>query len=199
MYDNVGDKQGRSDEATYDNRPEKLADDYMEGCLKQNIYDNNIRDEIPGRSEDEKLYDNRLTQNDPLIQDKFGSHPYDNVSKLDEVAEENVYESGDPVYDNKSGERNDRHLSACIYDNNLSDKIPNDNPYTNCVDENNPGFRESAYDNASELSGRAVMHGDDDGNYARMESVRRTETGTHLSPYLVLFSHPLIQLLQYLG
>ena len=174
IYDNsVGNLGRREDgETEYDNCPKLESEDYLEGLLKQNIYDNNLRDKLPSRVPDESIYDNNAASDlcEPLSE--YAPHEYKNITKHGESLVENAYEVGEPVYDNKDGERGDRELPESEYDNNpIQEKVP---PIEdNLAAETSPAFGESPTDNCPD----SLVPEKVDDAYTRMESVRRVEEG----------------------
>ena len=175
IYDNSTDNLGRKDiEAEYDNCPKMEAEDYLEGLLKQNIYDNNVRDKVPSRISDENPYDNK--DKTSSVETDFSSHSYGNVTDYPAYVTENLYECGDTVYDNQSGEGADRKMSQGIYDNNtgLAEEVKSSLGPSDV--ENEPAFGESPYDNSPNIP----LCIDEDATYTSMESIKITEkTGIH--------------------
>lgn len=173
IYDNSTNNLGRIDcEAEYDNCPKMEAEDYLEGLLKQNIYDNNVRAKVPSRTPDENPYDNKDLMSS--VGTDFSSHCYGNVTDYPTTVKENVYESGDPVYDNKSGEGSDRKKSEGIYDNGTSLTQEMKSPQDSSGVETGPAFTENPYNNS-----QFPICVDEDATYTRMESVikRAERTG----------------------
>ncbi|KAI6660076.1 SHC-transforming protein 1-like [Oopsacas minuta] len=173
IYDNSIDNSGRKDcESEYDNCPKMEAEDYLEGLLKQNIYDNNVRNKIAARKTDEIIYDNKQDTNiSAMLDNKFGSHQYGNI----ENHKDNIYQSSDPLYDNKSGEEgSDRKIAECVYDNRMSSQIESKPPpqeNSNYV-ETGPAFGESPYDNSPN---NPVAIQEDD-TYTSMVTLKTPET-----------------------
>ena len=171
IYDNSTNNLGRKDsEAEYDNCPKMEAEDYLEGLLKQNIYDNNVRAKVPSRIPDENPYDNKDTTSS--VNTDFSSHSYANITDYPTNVTENLYESSDPVYDNKSGEGSDRKMSQGIYDNNTGVTKELKSPLDSSGVETRPAIAENPYDNSPDFP----ILIDEDETYTSMQSIKRTET-----------------------
>ena len=176
IYDNPTDNLGRKDcEAEYDNCPKMEAEDYLEGLLKQNIYDNNVRAKVSSRIIDENPYDNK--DETSVVESDLSSHTYGNVTDNPTTVIENLYESGDPVYDNRSGEGGDRKMSQGIYDNHTGLTKEIKPPRDSCDVETGPVLGESPYDNSPNIP----LCIDEDDTYTSMESFKRTENTGILS------------------
>ena len=161
----MGRKEGGEDD--YDNCPKIESEDYLEGLLKQNIYDNNLSEKLPPRVPDERIYDNNATSAPCESQSTFESHVYSNVNSNVQSVEENAYEIGETLYDNRGGASGDRELHEGVYDNNpiQSQEIVSqreDTPGT----EDTPEFGESPYDNCTNEATPQV-----EDTYTSMESV----------------------------
>ena len=174
IYDNSVGSSGRKDEGEteYDNCPKMESEDYLEGLLKQNIYDNNLRDKLPVRVSDQTIYDNMAEGAPSDPQDKFAFNGYNNISKHADSIVENAYEIGETIYDNKDGDRGDREEHEGVYDNNPIQSKQALSPREDCQgEETSPAFGESPYDNCA----NSLVPEQVDETYTKMESVRRLE------------------------